>query len=91
MRPIDNMAYICHNAIMKRTMIYLPDELSKRLKHLAVERDTSVAELIREAASALVDEDREDMLAVREVLAEYRADPASAVPLADYRRSLKKR
>lgn len=74
---------------MKRTMVYLPDDLSKKLKHLAVERETSMAELIREAAAALVE--RADMSAVREALAEYRADPASAVPLEQYHRRRKKR
>jgi predicted DNA-binding protein len=71
---------------MHKTMVYLPVELHKNLKRLAVERDTSVAELIRDAAVALVSEDEEDLAASRKALAEFRRNPASAVPLEAYHR-----
>ena len=38
---------------MKRTMIYLPDGVHKGLKELALEANTSVAELIRKAVNAV--------------------------------------
>ena len=70
-------------------MIYLPDDLSKRLKHLAVERETSVAELIRQAVATLLDDKGADMKAVRKVMAEYGTDPSSATPIGSYRKARK--
>ncbi|MBI4249458.1 MAG: ribbon-helix-helix protein, CopG family [Elusimicrobia bacterium] len=75
---------------MKKTMIYLPDDLHKNLKRLAVERDTSMAELMRDAALAVVEEGREDLEDARKALQEFRRDPSSAVPLAEYHRRRKR-
>jgi predicted DNA-binding protein len=75
---------------VKKTMIYLPDELHKNLKRLAVERDTSMADIIRDAATALVEEEREDIEDGRKALKEFRADPSSAIPLETYLRRRKK-
>ena len=80
------MTYICHTSLMKKTMIYLPDDLHKNLKRLAVERETSMADLIRDAAVAVVEEEREDLEDARKALQEFRRDPSSAVALADYHR-----
>lgn len=71
---------------MKRTMVYLPDELHKNLKRLAVERDTTMAELVRDAAIASLEEEREDLEDAGRALAEFRDNPSSAVPLGAYRR-----
>ena len=71
---------------MKKTMVYLPDELHKNLKRLAVERDTTMADLIRDAAAAMLEEEREDLEDARKALEEFRNDPTSAVPLASYQR-----
>ena len=71
---------------MKKTMIYLPDELHKNLKRLAVERDTTMASLIRDAAVVLLEEGQEDIEEARRALEEFRKNPASAVPLASYHR-----
>ena len=69
---------------MKKTMIYLPDDLHKNLKRLAVERDTSMTDIIRDAAVAVVEEGREDLEDARKALQEFRSDPSSAVSLTEY-------
>lgn len=71
---------------MKKTMIYLPDDLHKNLKRLAVERDTSMASLIRDAAVAVVEEESEDLEDGRKALQEFRRDPSSAISLTEYHR-----
>ncbi len=38
---------------MKRTVVYLPDELHNNLKRLAVEQESSLASLVREAVGTL--------------------------------------
>jgi len=39
--------YICYNAVMKRTTIFLSDELHEQLRRDAFQAKTSMAELIR--------------------------------------------
>ncbi len=75
---------------MKKTMIYLPDQLHKNLKRLAVERDTSMASIIRDAAVAVLEEEREDLKDAEKALKEFRQKPSSAVSLDDYHRRRKK-
>ena len=70
---------------MTRTMIYLPEGLHRGLKHLAVERATSLTALIREAVEALYREDLEDFQIGRERLKDYVAHPERAVPYAQVR------
>jgi hypothetical protein len=41
--------YICHNDAVRRTTIVAPEHLMQRLRQMAAERGTSMAELIREA------------------------------------------
>ena len=41
------MPYICYDAIVKRTTIFLPDELHERLRREAFAEHVSMAELIR--------------------------------------------
>lgn len=67
-------------------MIYLPDDLHKNLKRLAIERDTSMASLIRDAAVAVVEEEREDLEDAKKALLDFRRDPSSSIPLAEYNR-----
>lgn len=57
---------------MKRTMIFLPDQVHYGLKRLAVERDRSVAELIREAVARVYQEDFEDIRDAETELAKYK-------------------
>ena len=56
---------------MIRTMVYLPGALHKAIKHLAVERQTSIAKLVQEALEALYREDLEDIRIGRERLQDY--------------------
>jgi len=76
---------------MKRTMVYLPDELHKNLKRLSVERETSMAALLREAALALLAEECDDIEEARRALKEFRENPAAAVSLDEYHDRRKKR
>jgi hypothetical protein len=41
------MPYICYAAAMRRTTIFLSDELHERLRHDAFRANTSMAEIIR--------------------------------------------
>lgn len=70
---------------MTRTMIYLPEGLHRSLKHLAVERATSLTALIREAAEMLYREDLEDLQISRERLKDYLVHPERAMSYAHAR------
>ena len=69
---------------MKRTMIYLPDEVHQGLRKLAFEANTSIAELVRRAVETVYGEDIEDIHVMEEELAKYRANPDSAIDLDRY-------
>ena len=75
---------------MKRTMIYLPDEIHQGLRKLAFEANTSVADLIRKAVVAVYGEDIEDIRVMEEELAKYRANPESAITLEEALRRKKR-
>ena len=66
-----------------RTVVDLPETTHRRLKHLAVGRDTSVAHLIREAVDGMVREDSSDVKRARRILRSFR--PGTGVPYATYR------
>ena len=70
---------------MIRTMVYLPEALHKAIKHLAVERGTSLAKLVTEALEALYKEDMKDLDLGRERLKAYLKNPDKSVPYSDYR------
>ena len=70
---------------MTRTMVYLPDELHRGLKHLAVERSTSLAKLVQEAVETLYQEDLEDLQVGRKRLEEYLARPHQSKAYETYR------
>ena len=64
---------LCHDASqgdkrMHRTMVWLPEEMHKNLKRLAVEREDSLAGLIREAVENQFREDLEDIQEARKQL-----------------------
>lgn len=71
---------------MIRTMVYLPEELHRILKHLAIERDTSLTALLREGVETLYLEDLEDLRIGTKRLKEYLAHPERTVPYAQYRK-----
>ena len=76
---------------MKKTMIYLPEETHEGLRRLAFESKTSIAELIRQAVDQAYREDLEDIRDMEEELANYHADPTSAVEFEEYLRQRKAR
>lgn len=76
---------------MIRTMVYLPEALHRAVKHLAVERGTSMAKLVTEALEALYKEDMDDLAIGRERLEAYLKYPQKAVPYSDYRTKRSKR
>jgi predicted DNA-binding protein len=95
------LTYICYNAmqrlirrgeqVMKKTMIYLPEETHEGLRRMAFESKTSIAALIRQAVDRAYREDLEDIRDMEEELALYRADPASAIEFEEYLRQRKTR
>ncbi len=70
---------------MVRTMIYLPESLHRGLKHLAIERDTSLTRLIREGVETLYHEDLEDFRIAQKRLKAHLASPKRAVSYSEYR------
>jgi len=70
---------------MVRTMVYLPESLHRNLKHLAIERNTSLTGLVREGVEALYQEDLEDLKIGQKRLKELLTHPKQAVPYAEYR------
>ncbi len=70
---------------MVRTMVYLPESLHRNLKHLAIERHTSLTGLVREGVEALYQEDLEDLKIGQKRLKELLTHPKQAVPYAEYR------
>ena len=74
---------------MKKTMIYLPEEIHQGLRKLAFEANTSIADLIRKAVKAVYGEDIEDIRDMEEEIANYQAHPKSAISLEELRRRKK--
>jgi Arc/MetJ-type ribon-helix-helix transcriptional regulator len=76
---------------MKKTMVYLPEELHEGLRQLAFEHRTSMAELIRRAVQAAYGETIEDIRDGEAELASYLEDPSSAISLDDFLAERKRR
>ena len=70
---------------MIRTMVYLPDSLHRAVKHLAVERRTSIAKLVTEALEVLYQEDIEDLKVGRNRLQGYSIQPSKVISYSVYR------
>ena len=68
---------------MKKTMIYLPEELHEGLRRLAFEHRTSMAELVRRAVQAAYGEVLEDIRDMEAEIASYLEDPSSSISLED--------
>ncbi len=69
---------------MKKTMIYLPEEVHEGLRKLAFEENTSIAELIRRAIEQAYRGDLEDIQDMEHELALYASDRTSAIELDEY-------
>jgi len=76
---------------MKKTMVYLNEEIHEGLRKLAFENNTSIAGLIRQAIDLVYSEDIEDIKDMEAELARYQAKPGSAVELDEYLRRRKAR
>lgn len=69
---------------MKKTMVYLPEDIHEGLRRLAFEHRTSMAELIRRAVQAAYAETIEDIRDAEAELADYLKDPSTAMSLDDF-------
>jgi len=69
---------------MKKTMVYLPNELHEGLRRLAFDRRVSMAELIRRAVDAAYSEVLEDIRDMEAEIASYLEDPSSSVSLDEF-------
>jgi len=69
--------------MMKRTMVLIPADTHKRLRHLAVERETSMGQMVREALDELLREDREDIARAESVLKTFK--PGTGIAYETYR------
>ncbi len=82
---LDITAYICHAThAMKKTMVYLPEELHEGLRQLAFEHRTSMAELVRRAVQAAYGETIEDIHDMEAEIASYLEDPSSSISLDEF-------
>lgn len=69
---------------MIRTTIFLPKELHASLKHLAIERECSMANLLREAVERLYEEDLADLKVARKAWAAHSKVAEKAIPAREY-------
>ena len=69
---------------MIRTTIFLPQDLHSNLKHLAIERHCSMADLMREAVERLYKEDLADLRAARKAWGMHSKVADKAVPARAY-------
>ncbi len=76
---------------MKKTMVYLPEELHEGLRKLAFEHRTSMAELIRRALKAAYGESIGDIRDMETEIASYLEDPSSSISLEDFIAEQKRR
>lgn len=69
---------------MIRTSIFLPQDLHANLKHLAIERHCSMADLLREAVEQLYKEDLADLRDARKAWATHSKVAEKSVPAREY-------
>ena len=69
---------------MKKTMVYLPEDIHEGLRQLAFEHRTSMAELIRRAVEAAYGETIEDIRDMEAELAGYLKDPSTSISLDEF-------
>ena len=69
---------------MKKTMVYLPEELHEGLRQLAFEHRTSMAELVRRAVQAAFGETIDDIRDMEAEIASYLEDPSSSISLDEF-------
>ena len=69
---------------MIRTTIYLPQEIHSGLRHLAIERHQSMADLLRIAIEAVYQEDLKDLHVAQKVWKSHLKHPDKAVSARSY-------
>ena len=69
---------------MIRTTIYLSDEVHNGLKHLAVERRQSMANLLRKAVEEVYEDDLKDLHAAQKAWKTHLRQPEKAVSAREY-------
>ena len=69
---------------MMRTTVYLSDELHEGLRHIAVERRCSMADLLRKAASEAYANDLKDVRAAQVAWKKHRKNPGKAIPAREF-------
>ena len=69
---------------MIRTTIYLPQEIHSGLRHLAVERHQSMADLLRVAIEAVYQHDLKDLHAAQKAWKSHLKHPRKAVSARSY-------
>ncbi len=74
---------------MKKTLIYLPQELHEGLREMAHRRRTTMSDLIRKAVEKVY-VDELDAIDMERELEEYARDPSSAMSWEEFKASLKR-
>ncbi len=69
---------------MIRTTVYLPFDIHSGLKHLAIEKRRSMADLLRDAVETVYCSDLKDLRAAQKAWAKHLKKPAKAVLAKDY-------
>ena len=69
---------------MVRTTIYLPEEIHNGLKHLAVEKHQSMADLLRKAVEEVYENDLKGLRAAQKSWKAHLKQPQKAASTRDY-------
>jgi len=66
------------------TTVYLPDDLHEGLKHIAVARRCSMADLLRQSAAEAYAEDLKDLRAAQRAWRKHLRHPGEAIPAREF-------
>ncbi len=75
--------------MMRKTLVYLPEQLHFGLKEIAHRRSTTMSNLVRKALEQAY-EDELDAIDMEQELKEYASDPSSAMSWEEFKASLKR-
>ena len=70
---------------MKKVTVNLPDEIHQHLQKQASLNHTSITQLVRDAIVYVYREDIEDIQSMEKAMAEYKADPSTAITVDELR------
>lgn len=74
---------------MKKTLIYIPEELHEGLRHIAFQSRRSISRLVREALEQVY-ADELDAIDMERELEEYARDPSSAMSWEEFKATVKR-